>query len=80
MNDVMAKHKQEASGHWFSEARNMYIKLCQFDKQNIRMWYQRGMFEIQRILPDAAQSCFERGLDCPWQSDNPRCWHGIGRC
>lgn len=62
------------------EARNHYIKACQFDERNIRMWYQRGMFEIRLKLPELAQPCFERGLSCPGGSDDPRCWHGIGRC
>ncbi|WP_155475805.1 RNA-binding domain-containing protein [Heliobacterium mobile] len=62
------------------EANSNFIKACQFDENNIRIWYQRGMFEIRRRDPDSAQPCFERGLECPGQADDPRCWHGIGRC
>lgn len=60
------------------EARELYIKACQLGEDNLRVWYQRGMFEIRMKEANFAQACFERGLDI--RSDDPRCWHGLGRC
>lgn len=65
-----------------SIAKDLYLKACECEETDrhhiVRIWWQRGMFELQSQAWEDARASFQKGLD-DGDADNPRCWHGLGR-